>query len=434
MSDSAPSLGRRVDAVVSRGMANPVVMVAVLLMVGVVAALGLSVAGDGVEATTGADFAVFHTAGELAAEDRAELLYDDRFAVLANEKFGGGEEGNLIYLNPPVVAQVLQPLSALSYRAAFLVWSVVTLVLTAIALALLRAPRVFWFLAVLVPPAVLNLQLGQNGAVGLVVLAGMAALLRSDRKVAAGVVAALLLFKPTLALGVGVWWLISYRRYWRALLGAASGGVIIVAASMVGVGVEPWRRFVEVATGESSGESTWFTTASVTPWEFWRELLIGAEWLVMPLWLASAAVGVAALRWFVRRTDGQWSMHLAAAVLLTPWLAPHLLIYDWMILFVPAVIVWTAAPELRERWVRLGAWLVVASVVWRTSSAQVDAFGRAIQFGVIIYGWVAVQAARSLVERRASAGDEGGDPVLGAPDDGGVVLDDERPLHQARVL
>ena len=48
-------------------MANPIVMVAVLLMVGVIAALGLSVLGDGVETTTGADFAVFHTAGELAA-------------------------------------------------------------------------------------------------------------------------------------------------------------------------------------------------------------------------------------------------------------------------------------------------------------------------------------------------------------------------------
>jgi hypothetical protein len=415
-------------------MANPVVMVAVLLMAGVVAALGLSILGSGAEATTGADFAVFHTAGELAAEDRAEVLYDDRFAELANERFGGGEDGNLIYLNPPVVAQVLQPLSVLSYRAAFLVWSVITLALTAAALALLRAPKPFWLLAVVVPPAVLNFQLGQNGAVGFVILAGVAGLLRSDRRVAAGLVAALLLFKPTLALGVGVWWLISYRRYWRALLGAAGGGVVIVAASMVGVGVEPWRRFVEVATGESSGGSTWFTTASVTPWELWRELLIGAEWLVMPLWLGSAVVGVLAFRWFVRRSDEQWSVHFAAAVTLTPWLAPHLLIYDWMILFVPAVIVWTVAPELRERWVQLGAWLVIASVVWRTSSPQIDAFGRAIQFGVISYGWVAVQAARSLLERRASAGDEGGDPVLGAPDDGGAVLDDDRSLHQARVL
>jgi hypothetical protein len=317
---------------------------------------------------------------------------------------------------------------------AFLAWSAVTLALTAAGLALLRAPRPFWLLAVVVPPAVLNLQLGQNGAVGLVILAGVFALLRSERAVEAGLVASLLVFKPTLAFGVGVWWLISYRRHWRALLGAAAGGTVIVATSVVGVGVEPWRRFVEVATGESSGETTWFTTASVTPWEFWRELLIGAEWLVLPLWLVSAAVGVVAFRWFVRRTDGQGTLHLAAAVLLTPWLAPHLLIYDWMILFVPAVLLWTAVPERREQWMLLGAWLVIASVVWRTSSAQIDAFGSAIQFGVVIYGWVAVRAARSLVERPVSAGDEGGDPVLGAPDDGGAVLDDDRSLHEARVL
>ena len=101
---------------------------------------------------------------------------------------------------------------------------------------------------------------------------------------------------------------------------------------------------------------------------------------------------------------------------------------------VPVVIVWRSAPELRDRWVQLGAWLVVASVVWRTSSAQVDAFGRAVQFGVIIYGWAAVQAARALIERRPSVGDEGGDPVLGAPDDGGAVLDDDGALHQPRVL
>ncbi len=434
MGAAPPSLGQRVDAVVSRGMANPVVMVAVLLMAGVIAALGLSIAADGAEATTGADFAVFHTAGELAADSRTDVLYEDRFAELANEKFGGDDEGNLIYLNPPVVAQVLQPLSGLSYRTAFLAWSALTLALTAAGLALLRAPKPFWLLAVVVPPAVLNLHLGQNGAVGLVILAGVFALLRSKRAVEAGLVASLLLFKPTLALGVGVWWLISYRRHWRALLGAAAGGTVIVVTSVVGVGVEPWRRFVEVATGESSGETTWFTTASVTPWEFWRELLIGAEWLVMPLWLLSAAVGVVVFRWFVRRTDGQWALHLAAAVLLTPWLAPHLLIYDWMILFVPVVVVWTAVPERREQWMLLGAWLVIASVVWRTSSAQIDAFGRAIQFGVVIYGWVAVRAARSLVDRPVSASDEGGDPVLGAPDDGGAVLDDDRSLHEARVL
>ena len=180
MGAAPPSLGQRVDAVVSRGMANPVMMVAVLLMAGVIAALGLSIAADGAEATTGADFAVFHTAGELAAEGRTDVLYEDRFAELANEKFGGDDEGNLIYLNPPVVAQVLQPLSGLSYRTAFLVWSAVTLALTAAGLALLRAPRPFWLLAVVVPPAVLNLQLGQNGAVGLVILAGVFALLRSE--------------------------------------------------------------------------------------------------------------------------------------------------------------------------------------------------------------------------------------------------------------
>ena len=434
MGASTPSLGRRVDDVVSRGMANPVVMVAVLLMVGVVVALGLSIIGSGADATTGADFAVFHTAGELASEGRSDLLYEDRFARLANDTFRGEDEGNLIYLNPPVLAQVLQPLSTLSYRTAFLVWSAVTLVLTAVAMSLLRAPRPFWLLAVVVPPAVLNLQLGQNGAVGLVILAGVVALLRSERAVEAGLVASLLLLKPTLALGVGVWWLIAYRRYWRALLGAAVGGLVIVGTSMVGVGIEPWRRFIEVARGESSGESTWFTTASVTPWEFWRELLIGAEWLVMPLWLVSAAVGIAAFRWFVRRNEERWPMHLAGAVVLTPWLAPHLLIYDWMILFVPAVIVWSTVPERRDEWVRLGAWLVIASVVWRTSSMQIDLFGRAVQFGVVIYGWVAVRAAGALLARRGSGGDEGGDPVLGSPDDGRAVLDDDRSLHQARVL
>ena len=434
MGVSTPSPGQRVDALVSRGMANPVVMAAVLLMVGVVSALGLSLAGSGAGATTGADFAVFHTAGELAADGGSDLLYEDRLAELANEKFGGDDEGNLVYLNPPVMAQVLQPLSAVPYRTAFVLWSAVTLVLTVAALAILRAPRPFWLLAFVVPPALLNLQLGQNGAVGLVILAGVFALLRSERSAAAGLVDSLLLFKPTLALGVGVWWLITCRRHWRALLGAAAGGAVIVATSVVGVGVEPWRRFVEVATGESAGGSTWFTTASVTPWEFWRELLIGAEWLVMPLWLATAMVGVVAFRAFVRRTAGEESLHLAAAIALTPWLSPHLLIYDWMILFVPAVIVWSLVPQRRDRWVQLGAWLVIASVVWRTSSVQIDAFGRAVQFGVVIYGWVAVQAALLLVDRRASAGDERLDPVLGSPDDGGAVLDDDGALHQPRVL
>jgi alpha-1,2-mannosyltransferase len=45
-------------------------------------------------------------------------------------------------------------------------------------------------------------------------------------------------------------------------------------------------------------------------------------------------------------------------VVLTIWLTPHAMIYDWALLLIPAVLLWEHQPEARHQWT------VVFAAIW----------------------------------------------------------------------
>jgi hypothetical protein len=258
-------------------------------------------------------------------------------------------------------------------------------------------------------PVFTVLSYGQNSLLSFAALCGTYRLLAGRRPFAAGLVASLLLFKPTLLIGLVVWGLIDVRRLWPAALGVVVGGAALTGGSWLIV-PEAWDGFVGTLGSNAAYESfDWWKMHN--PRAFWRLLL--PEPVVLQsvrgiditlqalLWFLSAAAGVGV---FVRLWWRQWEnlpVMFGGAVLLTLWASPHTMIYEWTLALVPAVLWWTHTPRHRS------AWVVLYAVVWVALLTATDV-GRAqawvtrtklgfdpavvIQYSVPAIGWAGWRA------------------------------------------
>ena len=93
---------------------------------------------------------------------------------------------------------------------------------------------------------------------------------------------------------------------------------------------------------------------------FWVLLLPNHAEAAKLLSTATSLLGVAALFVVWRRHRDDLPITFAAAVLLTLWISPYAMVYDWSILLIPATLLWRHIPAERPRWRVLFAavWLV----------------------------------------------------------------------------
>lgn len=195
------------------------------------------------------DFYVFWLAPRIGlAHGWAQMYNPGRFLPELAAQTGNW----LPYLNPPVFAWLLLPLSLLPYELALIVWNALVLACLFITWRLVApgtpSQRLGLLLAALaLYPVVLGLALGQ---VTMLVLVGVALcfwLLRRDRPFRAGLVLALIAIKPQAAFLVPVA-LLAAGRY-RLCLGFATAAVPIAALSLLAVGhegIDYWLASVAV--------------------------------------------------------------------------------------------------------------------------------------------------------------------------------------------
>ncbi len=314
----------------------------------------------------GADHVQYYVVGQLVNEGESGLIYDAKTMTERQKAVGGeGWEGFLPFRYPPFYALCFAPTSQLSYEASFLVW-------TALSLALLVASGLFlgvelrtWFLwSLCFYPVCAAITFGQNSLVSLAILSAAAALWLKECPLLAGLVAGLLAFKPQLALGIGVLWLCDLRRSWTALVGIVATTAVLTALGWLAI-PEAYEAFVASLGGSGPGSSPAATmAANFGSQGFWELLLPGREGLPRLLAVATSAVGLvvfAALWWRVR---GRRDLALAVAVLLTPWLTPYIMVYDWSILLIPGVLLARfSEPRLNE------VVTVLAAALWVTALA-----------------------------------------------------------------
>ncbi|HKA05928.1 MAG TPA: glycosyltransferase family 87 protein [Gemmataceae bacterium] len=347
----------------------------------------------------GTDHSAFHTAAVLLAEGRGDVLfqYPELTEFQTRQEELVGKIGFLDpYRNPPFYALLYLPTARLPYLGSYGVWAIIGVFGLIGGLALVRGREIrqplAWSLSFY--PVFAAVSFGQNTLLSFAAFGLVYRCLASERRFLAGLSAGLLLYKPQLLFGLGVWWLLAARRTWPCLLGLATAGAILLgmSAAFVLAETEEWvRRMPEIVRYDA------FDFFNLHNLRGFGALLFANK--PAGTWFGFA--GLAVTIWWLWRVQQRHGANIqimfAAAVFATLWGSPHTMTYEWALAVLPAVILWDARPDLRTLWTPLFAiaW-VVLFVSTPLTKAQLSLTGVAIQLSVPVLAWVGWRAELAL--------------------------------------
>ncbi|MDQ6847269.1 MAG: glycosyltransferase 87 family protein [Candidatus Dormibacteraeota bacterium] len=311
---------------------------------------------SGVSATNigTSDFTATYVGATLLREGHGAAMYDHALqAPLHAALIAPLQRGNLPYVNPPVAAGIVVPLTLLPLATAYRIWQAIQLLMlgAAIVVALRAAPwparlphpgvRLAIALAALAGTGTLSLGLlAQWDGFTALGLAGAYALWHRNRGFAGGALlaASAAMAKPHLATGLAAL-LLGWRER-RVLAGAATGLAAAVLASLIAAGPAALSGFV----GAGVADATRWPLASLLGFTGLTGSWLGNGTAAHVLAAAGSLAAVTACIGLGRRVARDRSALepcLAAATVLSLLASPHLLSHD-MVLLAP-VLVWMTA-------------------------------------------------------------------------------------------
>jgi hypothetical protein len=320
----------------------------------------------------GTDFLHFYTLGTLAVEHRGRDLYDmNSQAALAARRVPDAAGIRYLPLYPPQVSIFFAPLAYLSYGWALAVWWMFSGLVYGICCygvwrmcPQLRAPGGTVALLAAAFPAFFHLiAWGQTSAIALAVFTLAFFLLRERREFLAGLVVGCLIFKPQLGLAVAVVFVAVGA--WKVVAGALLSAGTQLSAGVLYYGVEPLRVWVRML----SNVRTVIPLLEPRPYQ---THCLRTFWSMMVPWesLSSALYGMSAVI-VLGVTIGAWrrasplALRYSALLLATVLVAPHLTVYDLVIL-VPALLLlvdWLLTQPLAPNTRRMGTLLYLVYIL-----------------------------------------------------------------------
>ena len=175
------------------------------------------------------DFISYWAAGRLGLTGQAPLAYD--FAAHRAVELQATMVAGIPFGYPPAFLLIAAPFAALPYPPAAVAWVVLTWSFYALAVRL-WAPGAWW-LAMAMPPLLINAVTGQAGfLIAALFIAGMALL--PKRPLLGGILLGLIVVKPQL--GLVIPFALAAGREWRAFAGAAasSAGFLLLGLLVFG--------------------------------------------------------------------------------------------------------------------------------------------------------------------------------------------------------
>lgn len=284
------------------------------------------------------DFINYWSGAKLAISGHGLEAYDPNFFHAYQQSLVGPASEFKLYGYPPVMMMLCWPLAGLSFTSALTFWVLAGATLCAWPLARILGWPLALLATIAAPASFLNLMSGQNGYFTAALLAGGLALL--DRRPAiAGIVLALLCYKPQLGLLIPV--ALAAGGQWRAFAAAAVTVVLLVAASIAWLGTDIWIAFFHQMNLQDrmmdAGTSFW--PRMLTVFAALRLLGVATSWAYLAQGISAllAAIAVAAI-W---RSGGALGVKSAALVVGTFLATPYAWDYDAIVLIFAAA--WLAA-------------------------------------------------------------------------------------------
>lgn len=338
------------------------VAVAVLAAVGLALVLQV-VTADGRDATSGGvggDYPAFYAAGDVALDDPGldpGDFYDPETQFAAQEPvLDPDRDGNLFFAYPAFFVAPYMPLAALDFGASYLIHTVLMLAALLAAFAAMRPMTSLVrnhrleVLAVSLTffPLFRGITGGQNTALSLLLIAVMWRSLHDGREVPAGIAAALLLFKPPLALPfLGA--LVLARR-WRAVAASVATAIALYGLGALLTGPS-WPSAWLDAVRYLDRVDTPFNVQNFVSVPGAAEAVFGIDsTAATAVGFGLAAVAVAIVSWTWWREVGDLASRIALTTAGALVISPHALYYDSGLLVLVAIVLVERRPELR-RWV-----------------------------------------------------------------------------------
>lgn len=370
-------------------MSLPRLPVAVVAAAAAVLLAGYAALWTGVSTTevNRADFTAFYVGGTLLREGHGAAMYDQSLQASLHASLIAPQQGaNLAFVNPPVAALVVAPITVLPLGAAYHVWQAIQLAML-IAAVLIAAQSAPWperlrrsgtvaatVLAALAGPGTLALGLlGQWDGVSALGIAVAYALWQRDRAWLGGAVLAgcLLLAKPHLALGLAA--LVLVWRDRRVLAGGASAVGLLAVLSLVAVGPAGINGFI----GSISDNAGAAPLASMQGFTGLAGSWLGDGAATTLIAAAFSAVALAACVVVGRRLSHDrraLEPCLALATVLSLLASPHMLGQDLVLLapVVVALMAWAAQRDLAAPWPGPTGRAVLAGWVVLSLAAALD--------------------------------------------------------------
>jgi glycosyl transferase family 87 len=287
----------------------------------------------------GTDFVHFYVLGSLALQHHGSALYNTLFqTAIAQQIVPGAQPLYFVALYGPQVSLLFEPFARLPYGWGLIAWSLVSAALYGICCWAIRktCPRLkqrratIIILATAYPAFFHLIAWGQTSAPALACFTLAYLALRSKRQFLAGLAIGLLIYKPQLGFVAVLLFLFSGQ--WNAV-----GGALISAAAELSIG------WIYYGTGvmRDYAEAVWhlqkvlpyleprpYTVHSLRA--FWS-MLIPVPALATLLYVVSAGV-VLVVTTAVWRSKSVLSLRFSAMLLATVLIAPHLTVYDLVVL------------------------------------------------------------------------------------------------------
>lgn len=340
------------------------------------------------------DFIAFYSASGMIASGSGSAIYHVQAISRYETQVAGhpvGDHGYMAYLNPPVFAAALVPLTFMSLERAYQVWTLFNAALLGIDVWMLwrlgaelqartRLLLVLAFLSFL--PVVDGLLLGQFSLILVTAWAGAYLLLCAGHPVRAGACLAALLVKPEMLIPVLL--VLAVKRRWRVFAGFIPVAVLAAIISLASVGLSAALRYPEYVLASAASPASATKSNAMFDWNGIVAMVWGQPSRVPIATLIMILLSVVSLvaTWYIwrdrfqpgsRRFAAQWMALTVATVMIDPQL--HL--QDTVLLALPAAALY--AKSVRYDRALLGgliaiAWLLIAFGPLPNERLHVDAF------------------------------------------------------------
>jgi alpha-1,2-mannosyltransferase len=324
----------------------------------------------------GHDFLPFYVAGSMARQGQFANLYDLSAIKAAESNVGhaaGWSTGFGPWWNPPLAAWLFAPFTLLPFSRALILWQCVSVACLFASIALLshflpngRNWKTWGLIALLIldsNPLWAVFTHAQNTCLTLLLLTITVTLWRSRRGVAAGAVAALLLYKPQHAVVIALALTASLGLPAAAGFAATAGALAVLTILTMPGAMSDYLHKLPRLVVVMQELSPYAWDRHVTLKAFWRLLFQGTSagptrWFTAAFWWTSelTVIGfLAQIALQARRNPARTDRLIAATIVAGPLLVPFFFDYDLLILAIPAVL--CAAAPIDRRVLR--AWMIL---------------------------------------------------------------------------